>query len=185
MISRPATTRLGQRGFTLIEILVVVVIIGTLVTAIMVRTGSFSQGDRRLREEVRRFDVLMNLAWEQAQIEGRSIGIKIDRDRFSFYSYDPLQRQWTTMENDDLFRTRELMEGIDLDLRMENQSVELPTDDGDDDEDTDINPQILLLASGEATPFNLYVEADFTDVDIELVVDVLGESEIIEHDRGF
>lgn len=185
MTPRPPASTARERGFTLVEMIVVVVMIGFLAATLMIRAGAFSQGDRRLREEVRRFDVLFHFAWEQAQIEGRSIGIKIDRDRFSFYSYDPLNRQWSTMENDSLFQTHELAEGIELDLRMENQSVELPTGEDDDEEDTDINPQILLLASGEATPFSLYAEADFTDIDFELVVDVLGDSELIEHDRGF
>lgn len=174
-----------QRGFTLVEMIVVVVMIGFLAGTLMIRAGAFSQGDRKLREELRRFDVLFHVAWEQAQIEGRTIGIKIDRDRISFYSYDPLNRSWATMENDDLFKTREFSDGIELDLRMENQSVELPTGEDDEESDSDINPQILLMASGEATPFSLYAEADFTDIDFELVVDVLGDTELIEYDRGF
>jgi hypothetical protein len=88
------------------------------------------------------------------------------------------------MENDEFFRTRELPDGIYFDLRMEDKAIELQTDD-DDDSDIDISPQVLLLASGEATPFNLYVESDDTDIAYELVVDVLGDSELLEHDRGF
>ena len=84
----------------------------------------------------------------------------------------------------DLRGEFELPDGIYFDLRMEDKAIELQTDD-DDDSDIDISPQVLLLASGEATPFNLYVESDDTDIAYELVVDVLGDSELLEHDRGF
>ena len=171
--------RLGQRGFTLVEIMVVVVVIAIGVTVIMTRYD-FRLGPK----EIRRFNVLFHMAWEQAQIEGRSVGIEIDRGSFSFYSYDPLQRQWQTMENDEFFRTRELPEGMFFDLRLEDKAIELPTDEESDD-DIDISPQILLLASGEATPFNLFVESDNADVAFELIVDPLGDTELIEHDRGF
>lgn len=175
--------RLDQRGFTLVEIMVVVVVIAIAVTTVVVKYD-FNLGPKHLREEIRRFDRLFQLAWEQAQIEGRSVGIEIEQSRFSFFTYDPLQRQWVGMENDEFFKTRELPEGIYFDLRMEDKDIELPTDD-DEDSDIDISPQVLLLASGEATPFNLYVESDNSDIAFELVVDVLGDSELIEHDRGF
>ncbi|MFK7886198.1 MAG: type II secretion system minor pseudopilin GspH [Gammaproteobacteria bacterium] len=177
------TRRLDQRGFTLIEIMVVVVLIGIAVTTIVVKFD-FNLGPKEVREEVRRFERLFQMAWEQAQIEGRSVGIEIDQSSFSFYSYDPLQRQWVGMENDEFFKTRELPDGIYFDLRMEDKDIELQTND-DDDTDIDISPQVLLLSSGEATPFNLYVESDTSDIAYELVVDVLGDSELIEHDRGF
>lgn len=175
--------RLRQRAFTLVEIMVVVVLIAIMVTVIVVRFD-FQLGPRQLREEIRRFDVLLHLAWEQAQIEGRSVGIEIDRGSFSFYSYDPLQRQWVSMENDEFFRRRELPEGIYFDLRLENKAIELPTNEESED-DNDISPQVLLLASGEATPFNLFVESDNASVAFELIVDVIGDSELIEHEKAF
>ncbi|MFK8018074.1 MAG: type II secretion system minor pseudopilin GspH [Gammaproteobacteria bacterium] len=174
---------LDQRGFSLVEIMVVVVVIAFSVSVVVVRFD-FNLGPKELREEIRRFDVLFHMAWEQAQIEGRSVGVEVERDRFAFFSYDPLQRQWQSMEQDEFFATRELPEGMYFDLRLEDKSIELQTDE-EADEDNDISPQILLLSSGEATPFNLYVEADNSDIAYELIVDPLGDSELIEHDRGF
>jgi len=175
--------RLDQRGFTLVEIMVVTVLIAIMATVIVVRFD-FRLGPRELREEIRRFDVLFHMAWEQAQIEGRSVGIEIDRSSFSFFTYDPLQRQWLSMENDEFFRRRELPPGIYFDLRLEDKAIELPTDEESED-DNDISPQILLLASGEATPFNLFIESDNADVAFELIVDQIGDSELIEHDRAY
>lgn len=170
-----------QRGFTLIEILVVIVVIGTVVGVIAVRFD-FNTSDDTLREHTRRLDVLLHLAWEQAQIEGRSVGLQIERDSFSFYTYDPLQRQWFAMEEDEFFRRRELPEGVTFDLRMEDKDIELPTAE---EVEGEVAPQVLLLSSGEATPFSLFVESDDTDIVYELTVDPLGGSEIVEHDRGF
>ncbi len=172
-----------QRGFTLVEIMVVVVLIGISAGMILVKYD-FNLGPKKLREEIRRFDVLFHMAWEQAQIEGRSVGIEIDNAGFSFYSYDPLQRQWLTMENDEFFQPRELPKDMYFDLRLEDKAIELQTDE-DAEDDNDITPQVLLLSSGDATPFNLFIESDRADVAYELIVDQIGESEIIEHERGF
>lgn len=170
-----------QRGFTLIEIVVVVAVIAIAVTVIAVRFD-FNRSDDELREQTRRLQVLLHLAWEQAQIEGRSVGLQIERDSFNFVTYDPLQRTWLAMDEEAMFRRRELPEGMTFDLEMEDKDIELPTDDEDENA---IRPQVLLLASGEATPFSLFVESDDTDITYELLVDALGDSQIVEHDRGF
>lgn len=170
-----------QRGFTLIEIVVVTTIIAIIVAAIAVRFD-FDTSDERMREQIRRFDVLLHLAWEQAQIEGRSVGLQVEQDAFSFFTYDPLQRQWFALDEDEFFRRRELPQDMTFDLRMEDKNIELPTAEDDDNK---IAPQILLLSSGEATPFSLFLESDSSDIAFELIVDPMGESETIEHDRGF
>ena len=174
-------------GFSLVEIMVVVVIVGILAAAIVPRFN-FDTSEERLREEIRRFDVLLSMAWEQAIIEGRSVGVEIEREAYTFYVYDPLDRQWYNLENDSLLKRRELPEGTYFDLRMEDQEIELATGDEDDEDDDDLDevvPQVLLLASGEATPFSIYVESDDTETEFELVVDPFGDSEIIEHSNDF
>jgi general secretion pathway protein H len=177
-----------QRGFTLIEIVVVAFIIAIMASTIAVRFN-FDTSDKRLREEVRRLDVLLHLAWEQSLIEGRSVGLEITRDSYRFFLYDQFERRWITMQDDRLLKERTLPEGTRFDLRMENTDIELPgPEDDDDDDDNDgldnIQPQIMLLSSGEVTPFNVFVENDDTDVRYELIVDAIGGSEIVEHDDG-
>src|SRR5271165_6778101 len=62
------------RGFTLIEILVVVVIIAVLTTVAMLSIGTLGQ-DQGLDEEGDRYTDVVAAVTEQAQLEGRDFGV--------------------------------------------------------------------------------------------------------------
>lgn len=169
-------------GFTLIEILVVVAIIAIISAMLMIRLQPGSSRSA-LKTEVDRFDVLLELATEQAIIQGQSIGVEIKERGYRFYIYDPLQLQWSSIDSDEVLRQRTLPGQFRLDLEMESQDIELPM--ADDDEETDLpQPQILLLSSGDITPCDVYFETDRGDLAFQLNIDPQGEREIIEHEFG-
>lgn len=151
-----------QTGFTLLEILAVIVIIGIIISFASLSLSSRALEDR-LTSEADRLDALLSLAADEAIVQGEEIGLLVAADGYAFYHLD--QNEWTPYEQGSL-RERELPEGINLTLVADSSSEEvvipLPGDQGknpDRSEDA-LTPQILLLSSGELTPFvlQLYTE---------------------------
>ncbi|MEW7990585.1 MAG: type II secretion system minor pseudopilin GspH [Candidatus Thiodiazotropha sp.] len=151
-----------QRGFTLIEVMVVVIIIGILINFVTISFGRSSPEDL-LQTEARRLSSLLGLASEEALLRSLLIGIDISEDGYSFLYLD--DGTWQPM-NDNLFRPRQLPQGMAFSIASTQQSGE--------DEEENI-PEIILLNSGEMTPFELKLSYDRIDSYYRLSGNEVGE----------
>jgi general secretion pathway protein H len=164
------------RGFTLLELLVVVVLLGILSAAAVLSVGNLGD-DKELEEESTRLFRLLQLADEEAIMNGRDYGIYFEDNRYRFLRYVPESLEWQPAQ-DDLFRDREMPDGIWLSLAVEDREVtlELP------DESEKIEPHVVILSSGEVTPFVISIAREFSQREtlIEGLPD--GRIELIEID---
>jgi len=90
------------RGFTLLELLVVLVIAGLLLG--LVAFNAMPSERQALQTEVQRIALLLQLARDEAIVRNRPIAIEIDTDRYRF-----LEREgnaWIVVPQDDLLRER-------------------------------------------------------------------------------
>ncbi|MBT8131180.1 MAG: type II secretion system minor pseudopilin GspH [Gammaproteobacteria bacterium] len=158
-------TRFRAGGFTLLELMVVVIIIGVIVTLAVVSLGD--NAAQRLDDESFRFSSLIRLAADEAILQGQEIGLEVNRDGYSFHTFDDQLRQWLPFSGERLFRQRTMSDGIELELRLDDQTFELPLAE-DEDGNEAVQPQILLLSSGETTPFDLIIEMPALDKQVVL-----------------
>lgn len=144
------------RGFTLIEVMVVIVIVAILVTFAALSIGR----DRTavVDEEVRRFTALVDLAADEAILRGREIGIQFHRHgyRFSVFEMQEVGRPaWPVIGDDRLLRPRELSADITVRLRVDGLELPLPAEPPSHGD-----PQVILSSGGERTSFDLTLSID-------------------------
>lgn len=131
-------------GFTLIEILVVVVILAVVSVAVMLSTDAIG-GARQLAQEADRVHALLGYACEQAELTGREIGLSMNRKGYRFSRLD--HSDWVPITNDEL-RERKWLAGTDVQLSRDGHSVRVIDDFPD-------KPQLVCFSSGELTAFRL------------------------------
>ncbi len=138
------------KGFTLIEIMVVMVIIGVILGFATLSIGDGGQA-RKLEQEMQRLASLLTLASQEAIMQAKEMGVYFEKGGYRFYE----NGQVLTAQN-DIFRPRLLPLGMQAEIRLEGEPVNL---DG-----TKNQPQLWLFSSGEFIPFEviLTVESDET-----------------------
>ena len=107
------------RGFTLIEILVVIVIVGTVLSIVVLSTGIIPDDEEILVERTR-ITALLETVQDEAMMQGREFGLEIMTSAYRFVEFDPLTRQWMEVPDDELYRLRELPEGIEFELYIDD-----------------------------------------------------------------
>jgi general secretion pathway protein H len=179
-------------GFTLIELLVVVVIMGIISAMILLSFGILGD-DRALQQQARRLSSLVELATDEAIMQGRDFGLEFMQTGYRFVELDPVFNQWHEVTDDDLLRPRQLDEGMEFELHLEDRPVSLAGEardiDADADEESDERerkgylPHVLILSSGDVTPFNLRLLRSSDRSELSLEMTLAGEIEITTNEQ--
>ena len=162
---QPLSNPTPARGFTLIEVLVVLLIIGVLATLVSLSVSGRAVDDR-MEAETRRLERLMQLAADEAQAKGLELGFRITDEGLEFLSPNNGGSGWAVVQ-EGLFRPREIPPPMQLELHIDGRRQK-PVQTSDDEASTSvrgldldqserIEPQVLILSSGEVTPFTLDV----------------------------
>lgn len=161
-------------GFTLLELMVVMVLIGIIFSFAMLSLGGDDLAEV-MERETRRLVTLISMANDEAVLRGEELAIHFTESSYAFLVLEP-DTGWQELEDDPLLRTRALPQGINLQLEVEGEPPVLTSKEEDeDDKDTTPVPQVFILSSGEMTPFSAILEADQSRYRYHLTATLLGE----------
>jgi general secretion pathway protein H len=152
----------AQPGFTLLEILVVIVIIGVMVSMATLSIGVLG-ADREVKEEAERFWAVLRQAREEAELQAIDVAIFVGQTDYEFLRFDTRRNEWTPIVEDKLYAQRTLPEGLRFRLWLENREIVLKPglpDRSKKDESQKWPPQVTVLSSGDVVPFEMHIERD-------------------------
>lgn len=134
--------RRAAAGFTLIELMVVMVLIGVLVSMVHISLGD--NNSRNARQEA---DVLLGLIHglrEKAVLEGHEYGLRLEPGAYQLMRFEG--EQWQAVEP-----WVSLPVGLVLALTLDGQDQPLTAGS--------VTPQLLWLSSDENTAFELHLDS--------------------------
>lgn len=161
-------------------------IIGIFFGAVLLTPGIVAT-DRHVEQEARRLENVIDLVREEALMQSRDYGLRFSDDGYRFYVYDYAQGAWLEPGGDRLLAPHALGEDLELELIVEDRDLLLePEQDADQEDDgvDTIQPQVLLLSSGEMTPFEAVVSREFDRATYRLVVELNGSTEVFNDATG-
>jgi general secretion pathway protein H len=159
----------NSRGFTLLEIIVVVVIIGLVLTIAIPRLYRHNP-ESILEQEARRLARKIELAGQEAMLKSSQLGLQIKENTYRFLRFE--ENKWV-QPYEEILNQYKLKNEISMDLALEGIPIKIGTEQKKD------APQILILSSGEYSPFEIiFRNRSKTESYISLSVNQVGEISI-------
>ena len=152
--------RSRQRGFTLMELAIVAFIVALMAAAAIV-TLTNSRTDEQLVKEAERLDALFDYVREQAELQTRDYGFRVNRTAYSFVVYDVIADQWRAADEDDALRERKFPDGILPTVVVEGRAIVLDTKRKKDPKNKDLEdftPQVMVFSNGDLSSFEVKLE---------------------------
>lgn len=160
-----------RSGFTLLEILLVILLIGILASAVVL---NFSSGtaEERLNKEAVRFQQVFQFIAETAQLRQQEWGLVVTENSYTFVYFTDNGWQW--VQEPAAAKEYKLPEGVSLQLELEGlpgaEQNLLSQLEWQQEEQTAFAerptaerpplPGIFILSSGEISPFRLSLRAE-------------------------
>ena len=157
-----------QHGFTLIEVMVVIVLIGLMASLVQFNISGNNPADK-LKHESARFAAIFEVAADYGMLNNVELGLIVKKDSYQFVGYDGTQ--WTEIPDQDWQAHVTMSEEIELSLELDDLPIDEPLlfdadtfreKDEDDftlmskeERENKIIPQVYILSGGDLTPFSV------------------------------
>lgn len=143
-------------GFTLIEILIVILII-SIVTTVAMLTISHNENSQ-LQTFANEVTQMVSLAEEQAMLKPQELGIDVAGSYIQFKStIDDTQTNKTTWQPlaDQVLKPYAIPSNVEINLQIDGSQVKL--DEAPSQDDKPPVPPIIISTNGGMTPFVMYI----------------------------
>lgn len=185
-----------QQGFTLIELMAVVLLVGIAAAVVTVSVGSGGRG-QELRTSARYLYGAMAAALEEAVITQQQLGLRFDIDaedgndayRYTWLILDTEAREWKSIRN-ELLQSAVLPEHLEIRLQVEGQELIIGAQDKDsfftlkqssDSSKPALQPDLYFLSSGEMPEFSLTLREKQQDsAEYTITGNMLGQMKLIQ-----
>lgn len=134
-----------HRGFTLIEILIVIVIIGITLGFALIAFGDFGES-RRIQFSAEQLANTLSLAQQQAILETSTLGLRINNTSYQILKFQD-KTGWNPISNKGIFKVHYFPKNTVIHLKTSYKPVQG-------------TPAILITSSGDMTPFTLEFGTD-------------------------
>ncbi len=170
------------KGFTLLEVMLVIIIIGFMVTALVPSIRGADIEDE-LKQHSERFAAVFTLASEYSLLNNLELGLYVHENSYEFLGFDGVR--WVPIETQETFANVQMNEPFKLTLSLDELETEdelivdksmfedMETEDAFKDEEELVYPQVYILSGGDITPFTLTFSYD-DGFDLPVFVDVTG-----------
>ncbi|NRB22841.1 type II secretion system minor pseudopilin GspH [Shewanella sp.] len=179
--------QLRQQGFTLMEVLLVVLLMGLAASAVTMTMGG-ADGKKQLERAALQFMAATEMVLDETVLSGHFIGIVIEKTSYKYVFYD--EGKWKSLDRDRILAERQMKEGVEISLVLDG----LPLVQEDEEQDSWFDepfidektaeekkkfpePQILLFPSGEMSAFEMTffsVDEQGNDIEASVIGDSLG-----------
>ncbi len=146
----PLNFKLKTTGFTLVEVLIVMLIVSVMMGVVVLSVPT-SMETTNQKTEAERIRAILQMASDEAIVSGYEIGFNPFKKQYNFYQFDDDALKWMPLDEEP-FEEHTLPIGLSLHLQVEGSKMKMG--------DSSTAPPVLILSSGEVTPFQLYVKVD-------------------------
>ncbi|MBD3620405.1 MAG: type II secretion system minor pseudopilin GspH [Chromatiales bacterium] len=150
------------RGFTLIEILVVTVIMAIIIGSVSLTL--FDSAGEKLEQEGHRLKAVITYAQQDAMLYNRQLALSFDPSGYQFQLLDR-DRAWVPYTGDRLLMPHRYADPVRAEVYLDGIRIAFSGSRVD-------QPQVFILSSGEMQPFTVEFFTD--DRQISLSGDALG-----------
>lgn len=157
-----------NKGFTLIEVMVVVVLIGIIASSIQFNFFGERPEDV-LKKSSHQFAAIFETAADYGMLNNIELGLVINEDNYQFLGYDGVK--WSEIAEQDWLTKGQLPQQVEMSLQLDDLPIEEPLlfdssiiqekDEDDfsarekDEKEKKLIPQVYILSGGDITPFSL------------------------------
>lgn len=165
-----------EQGFTLIEILLVLVLLAVSSVAVIATLPNF--GDDNAKQQAQSFFQRVQLLSEEAILSGRNYGVHVDEKKGKYSLLVLTNEGWQAITSSRMSASVELDQQLTLQMSIGNDiwknsdRLFKPGSLFDEEMFADVEnkkkplqPQVFILASSESTPFTLHFIPSGSSVD--------------------
>lgn len=172
-------THLRTKGFTLLEVMLVLLLMGLAAGYVMFNAFGASKSDL-LKSQAQRLQVIVDMASDFAVLNQQQLGVRVEQDDSEYYFvYLDDNDEWQRIEDEKVYGEHTLPEPFTLTLNLDDlpwvvedrlfdrelfdETLSVSEDGveiGSEEDKKLPPPQILIMSSGEITPFTLSFNYD-------------------------